>query len=86
MLSVLGSLVFLLAAFGAIGVVGLTFAAFWDRALANLAAFRATGETREFRYSTVGVVRHPPVPARRMVIRAARRLAFSPAQPLRAAA
>jgi len=86
MLSVLGSLVFLVAALAAVFAVGLTFADFWDRALANVAALREVGEMREFRFSVAGTVRRPPAPVQRVIARPARRPWFSSAPRLLAAA
>ena len=87
-MSLLASLVFVLAAVTVLAAFALTLARYGEAALANVTALRSARTAREFRYQAVTLVARPAPggEARRVVTRmfARRRVRSSPG--LRAAA
>jgi hypothetical protein len=87
-MSLLASLVFVLAALMALGALGLTLARYGEAALANVAALRSVRTAREFRYQAVTLVARPAlgVEVRRAVTRISARRRVRSLPGLRAAA
>ena len=87
-MSLLASLVFVLAAVAAVAALRLTIAQYSGAALANIAALRSADTAREFRFQAATVIARPAVcgEVRRIAVRNTAPRRFKSSARLRAAA